>query len=155
MVRLSIANFSVVDINVLLQITEDLWEMNHIVSNLEQYLQDWWYLIADLWGLERKSYQNLFKWFVRITATQSTIQLDIFGKGKGWEFEHASPPPQILLSFPFERLPHRLGETTRWKHFWRHIGLSRQLIEPQSKGKLFVGWYWLSWLLQSSQRIKA
>ena len=41
MVRLSIANFSVVDINVLLQITEDLWEMNHIVSNLEQYLQDW------------------------------------------------------------------------------------------------------------------
>lgn len=41
MVRLSIANFNVVDINVLLQITEDLWEMNHIVSNLEQYLQDW------------------------------------------------------------------------------------------------------------------
>ena len=41
MVRLSIANFNVVDINVLLQITEALWEMNHIVSNLEQYLQDW------------------------------------------------------------------------------------------------------------------
>ena len=55
LVRLSIANFNVVDINVLLQITEDPWETNHIVSNLEQYL------IADLRGLEPKSYQNVSK----------------------------------------------------------------------------------------------
>lgn len=55
MVRLSIANFNVVDINELLQITEDLWETNHIVSNIEQHL------IADLRGLEPKSYPNVFK----------------------------------------------------------------------------------------------